>query len=129
MVFATAAVLTAIRPRADAKLLAIATAAIALGLSGWRTRQRRRPGWQARHAAGLGGSYIALLTGFCVDNGAQLPLWNRLPHWTYWALPAAVGVPLIVWALHRFRPGVSSRPRAANNATPSGHGDPSPARH
>jgi hypothetical protein len=29
-----------------------------------------------------------LLTGFHVDNGRQLPLWDRLPHWTYWVLPA-----------------------------------------
>jgi hypothetical protein len=43
----------------------------------------------------MGGSYIALLTGFYVDNGPFLPLWDRLPHLTYWLLPTAIGVPLI----------------------------------
>jgi hypothetical protein len=51
----------------------------------------------------MGGSYIALLTGFYVDNGPFLPLWNRLPHLTYWLLPSLVGVPLIQVALRRFQ--------------------------
>jgi hypothetical protein len=50
----------------------------------------------------MGGSYIALLTGFYVDNGAFLPLWNQLPHITYWLLRSGVGVPLIWLALRRF---------------------------
>jgi hypothetical protein len=49
----------------------------------------------------MAGSYIALLTGFYVDNGAQLPLWDRLPHLAYWLLPAAVGAPLTWRALAR----------------------------
>jgi hypothetical protein len=69
---------------------------------GWRTRRRQRPGWPTRHAIGMGGSYIALLTGFYVDNGPFLPLWNRLPDLAFWLLPSAVGVPLIWSALHRF---------------------------
>jgi hypothetical protein len=40
-----------------------------------------------------------LLTAFYVDNGKQLPLWRNLPHWTYWTLPALVGLPIVVWAL------------------------------
>jgi hypothetical protein len=51
----------------------------------------------------MGGSYIALLTGFYVDNGPFLPLWSRLPHLTYWLLPSLVGVPLIWVALRRFQ--------------------------
>jgi hypothetical protein len=78
---------------------------------GYRAR-RRRSGWPVRHAIGMGGSYIALLTAFHVDNGPFLPLWNRLPHITYWLLPSAVGVPAIWLAIHRFRqsrPSVLSR--------------------
>lgn len=101
-VFATAAVMAAFRWEHDAHLLAIATVAAGLAAYGWRARRRHRPGWPPRHAIGLGGSYIALFTGFYVDNGPFLPLWNQLPHWTYWVLPAAVGVPLIWRALHRF---------------------------
>jgi hypothetical protein len=35
--------------------------------------------WPTRHAMGMGGSYIALLTGFYVDNGPFLPIWGRPP--------------------------------------------------
>jgi hypothetical protein len=113
VVFVTAAVMAAVRWRQDAHLFAIATVAFGLGLFGRRARRRHRPGWPRRHAIGMGGSYIALFTGFYVDNGPQLPLWERLPHWSYWVLPAAVGVPLIRRALRRFDAGVNARPRAA----------------
>jgi len=101
-VFATATVMAAIRWHHDWHLFLIALLAFGLALYGWRARRHRRPGWPTRHAIGLGGSYIALFTGFYVDNGPFLPLWNRLPHITYWLLPAAVGVPLIFLALRRF---------------------------
>ena len=115
-VFVTAGVMAVIRWREDWHLFAIATVAFSLAMFGWWERRRLRPGWPRWHATGMGGSYIALLTGFYVDNGPQLPLWNRLPHWTYWVIPAAVGVPLIWWALRRFHAGVSSRPRAATRS-------------
>jgi hypothetical protein len=37
--------------------------------------------------------------------GVQLPIWKNLPHVTYWLLPLAVGLPLIIRALtsHPFR--------------------------
>jgi hypothetical protein len=108
----TATVMASIRWREDWHLFLVAVVAAGLGLFGWRARRRRRPGWATRHAIGMGGSYIALLTGFYVDNGPQLPLWQRLPPWSFWFLPAMVGVPLIWWALRRFRRGVSARPRA-----------------
>jgi hypothetical protein len=60
----------------------------------------------------MGGSFVALFTGFYVDNGPQLPVWRLLPHWLYWVLPAAIGAPLIWLALRRYRAGVSSKPRA-----------------
>ena len=47
------------------------------------------------------GSYVALFTGFYVDNGAQLPLWDRLPPLAYWLLPAVVGAPITWRALVR----------------------------
>jgi hypothetical protein len=101
-IFATAAVMAAIRWHEDAHLFAIAVVAFGLGLYGYRARRRRRPGWPTRQAIGLGGSYIALFTGFYVDNGPLLPLWNRLPPAAYWLLPGVIGVPLIWRALHRF---------------------------
>jgi hypothetical protein len=102
-IFTTATVMAVIRWRQDAHLFAIAVIAFSLGLYGYRARRRRRPGWPTRHAIGMGGSYIALLTGFYVDNGPFLPLWERLPHITYWLSPSLVGIPLIWLALQRFR--------------------------
>jgi hypothetical protein len=103
VVAVTAAVLAAIRWREDAHLFAIGVVAAVLGGYGYRARRRRPPGWPVRHAVGMGGSYIALLTAFYVDNGPFLPVWNRLPHISYWLLPTVVGVPLIWLAVHRFR--------------------------
>lgn len=116
-VVASATVMATIRWREDAILFAIAVVAAGLGLFGWRARRRQRSGWEYRHAIGLGGSFIALFTGFYVDNGPQLPLWRLLPHWTYWTFPAAIGAPLIWLALRRFHAGITSRPRAG---APSG---------
>ena len=53
------------------------------------------------HIAGLGLSYIVLLTAFYVDNGPHLPLWNRLPTVAFWLGPSIVGLPLLVRALCR----------------------------
>jgi len=101
-IFLTATVMAAIRWREDAHLFAIAVLAFGLGLYGYRARRRHRPGWPVHHGIGMGGSYIALLTGFYVDNGPFLPLWDQLPHWAYWVLPTLVGAPLIWLALRRF---------------------------
>ncbi|MGN9912775.1 hypothetical protein ACTMTJ_35100 [Phytohabitans sp. LJ34] len=101
-VFATATVMASMRWSRDAHLFAIAAIAYTLAIGGRIARRRRPQNWAVWHAAGMGGSYIALLTGFYVDNGSQLPVWDRLPHLAYWVLPAAVGVPLIVLGLVRF---------------------------
>ena len=109
-IFTTATIMAAIRWREDAHLFAIAVIAFSLGLYGYQARRRHRAGWPPHHAIGMGGSYIALLTGFYVDNGPFLPLWNQLPHWTYWLLPSLIGIPLIRRALHRFTPATSNKP-------------------
>src|SRR2546423_6547338 len=95
VVFASATVLAGLRWTRDRHLFAIGVVAFGLGAAGW---------WAHRlllHGTAMAGSYIALLTGFYVDNGPQLPLWNRLPHIMYWFLPAAVGIPLTWLALRR----------------------------
>ena len=113
-IFTTATVLAKIRWHQDAHQFVIAVIAFGLGMYGYRARRRHRPGWPPHHAIGMGGSYIALLTGFYVDNGPFLPLWNRLPSIAYWLLPTLVGAPLIWRALRRFArtttPDKSSRP-------------------
>jgi hypothetical protein len=53
-----------IRWRVDGRLFVIAVIAVSLGAYRLRARRLLRSGWPARHAIGMGGSYIALLTGF-----------------------------------------------------------------
>ncbi|GLL03755.1 hypothetical protein [Dactylosporangium matsuzakiense] len=107
VVAVSALVLAVVRWPHDNHLLAVAVVTAGLGGFGWAARRRRRPGWPVRHAVGLGGSFAGLLIGFYVDNGPQLPLWDRLPHPVYWFLPGVVAAVLIRRALRRF--GVNAR--------------------
>jgi uncharacterized membrane protein len=81
-------------------LIAPGILALAFATMGYATR--RRPS-QIVHLTAMGGSYIAMLTAFYVDNGPKLPLWNLLPPVSFWFLPALLGVPLIVQAARRRR--------------------------
>lgn len=82
-------------------LLALAVVAAGLAGLGLAARRYRWHGWLAWHGAAMPGSYVAMLTAFYVDNGPGLPGWDRLPAAAFWILPAAVGLPLTVWALVR----------------------------
>jgi len=100
-VFATATALAAVRWAEDYHLFILGAAAFLAGLLGRTAARRRWRGWPRWHVTGMGSSYVLLLTAFYVDNGPNLPLWRDLPAITYWLGPAAVGAPLIVWALLR----------------------------
>ncbi|MER7433779.1 DUF2306 domain-containing protein [Pseudonocardia alni] len=67
-----------------------------------------RPARLAVHITGMSTAYMIMLTAFYVDNGPRLPLWNQLPVLALWFLPAAVGAPVLIRALRRYR-----RPRPA----------------
>jgi hypothetical protein len=97
--FGTAAGLSAARWTEDYHLLVLGTLSFAAAYLGRQARRRRWNGWVRLHLAGMGVSYILLLTAFYVDNGKSLPLWRDLPSITYWLLPAFVGTPLILRAL------------------------------
>lgn len=100
-VFATAVVLAGLRWSHSWHLFIVGCVTFAFAMVGWQARRRRWHRWMIWHGTAMGSSYIGLLTGFYVDNGPQLPLWNRLPPVSYWFIPAAVGIPLIVRALIR----------------------------
>jgi hypothetical protein len=122
VVFVTATVMAVIRWEHNAHLFAVAVVTFGLATTGLWVRRRRPRRWRAWHGAAMSGAYVALLTGFYVDNGPQLPLWDRLPPVTFWFLPAAVGIPLTWWALRRNH--AIGRPRAgpSRRSTPVGSG-------
>ncbi|WP_148086322.1 hypothetical protein [Micromonospora sp. HM5-17] len=103
VIVVTAAVMAAVRWRENWHLLAVATLTAVLVAVGWRARRRRGRRWRLWHGVAMSGAFIALLTGFYIDNGPQLPVWDRLPPLAFWFLPTAVGAPVTWWALVRNR--------------------------
>jgi hypothetical protein len=101
-VFITAVCLAIIRWPHDLLFATLGTLAFFAATLGRYARHKHWPGWVFIHGPSMGASYILLLSTFYLDNGPHLPLWKDLPHWTYWALPAAVGVPLIIRALRKY---------------------------
>lgn len=102
VLFASAMILAAMRPRDDVHLAVIGLGAFTAACVGHFSRTRHRPG-HALHIAGMSGSYVLMLVAFYVDNGPQLPIWSRLPHATYWLLPVLVGAPITFRAWMRAR--------------------------
>ena len=100
----TAGVMGVLRWPRDVHLLVIGTIAAAGATTGHLARRRRRPGWLRWHIVGMSTSLIALFTAFYVDNGPNLPVWDRLPPLSFWVLPSAVGLPLMLRALARHAP-------------------------
>jgi hypothetical protein len=107
-VFMTATALAVVRWTEDYHLFILGALSFAAAYLGRQARRHSWNNWVRLHLAGMGASYILLLTAFYVDNGKQLPLWKDLPPITHWLLPAAVGIPLIGSALLR-HPLVRSR--------------------
>lgn len=100
-VFVTATALAIVRWTEDYHLFILGALSFAAAYLGRQARRERCNNWVRLHLTSMGASYILLLTAFYVDNGKQLPLWKDLPQITYWLLPSAVGIPLIVRALLR----------------------------
>jgi hypothetical protein len=101
VVFASATTLSVMRWAEDYHLFILGTFSFATASLG---RMALRRSWRNRirsHISCMGLSYILLLTAFYVDNGKNLPLWNKLPQIAFWLLPGAVGIPFIVRALLR----------------------------
>ncbi len=110
VVFVSSTTMAALRFLQDWHLLLIGAVAFGAGGLGYLARRRGRPRWERVHIPAMGGSYIVLFTGFYVDNGSNLPLWDRLPHIAYWVLPSLIGIPLILRALGRWQKCVLATP-------------------
>lgn len=100
-VFASASALAVMRWAESYHLFVLGVLSFATAWFGRAARQRLWPSWARLHIAGLGTSYIVLLTAFYVDNGKSLPVWRDLPPVTYWLAPAVVGLPIMIHALLR----------------------------
>ena len=100
-VFVSATALSVMRWAENYHLFILGVLAFASAFLGRAARRRPWVGWAKPHIAGMGLSYILLLTAFYVDNGKSLPLWKELPPIAYWLVPAVVGLPLIIRALLR----------------------------
>ena len=98
-VFLTATSLAAVRWTHDYHLFILGALSFTAAYLGRRARQHRWRHWVRLHITGMGSSYVLLLIAFYVDNGKSLPLWRGLPPVSYWLLPAAIGIPIIVRAL------------------------------
>ena len=103
VVCATMLVLTVARWPIDNQLGALGILSFASAFLGRRARRHRWSRWPLVHISGMGASYIFMLTAFYVDNGPHLPLWQRLPNVAFWFLPTAVGLPVIMFALRKYR--------------------------
>ena len=108
--FASATALSVVRWAEDYHLFFLGLLSFAAAFLGRLARRKRWRGWLRLHIAGMGLSYIFLLTAFYVDNGKSLPLWRELPVIAFWLLPTAVGLPLIAYAF--FRHPLARRPSA-----------------
>ena len=100
-VFASASALAAVRWDEDYHLFILGALAFLAASLGRAARRQRWPAWVRLHIAGMGLSYILLLTALYVDNGKSLPLWRELPPISLWLFPGALGLPLIAYALLR----------------------------
>lgn len=100
-VFVSASVLSFMRWAENYPLFIIGLCAFVLALMARTAVRARWPAWPRVHLIGMGSSYTLLLIAFYVDNGKNLPLWRDLPPASYWVIPAAIGIPLIIRALLR----------------------------
>jgi hypothetical protein len=99
--FASASALALMRWAEDYHLFVLGALAFAAATFGRSAAKRKWWNWPPLHIAGMGSSYVVMLTAFYVDNGKSLPLWRYLPSIAYWTVPAIVGAPIMIWVLLR----------------------------
>ena len=86
-IFLTSTSLAAVRWAEDYHLFILGALSFAAAFLGRQARRRRWRYWIRLHITGMGASYVLLLIAFYVDNGKQLPIWQKLPHFTFGCCP------------------------------------------
>ena len=85
--------------------LPVAAFSYAFALLGYLSSKRRRAGWLRWHIAGMGGSYIAIVTALLVVNWRQLTGVPGIGSPWPWMLPTILGSPAIAWVIRQVRLG------------------------
>jgi uncharacterized membrane protein HdeD (DUF308 family) len=101
LVFVTIIPLSVLRWPHNNHLFALGAFSMLSAFVGRRIARTKTVGWPRVHTILMGLSYILLLTAFYVDNGKNLPFWKLFPQTFFWVFPAAIGLPIIVYALLR----------------------------
>ncbi|TGN89770.1 DUF2306 domain-containing protein [Bradyrhizobium yuanmingense] len=99
--FSSATMLAIMRWAENYHLFALGLLSFAAAWFGRAMLQRHWRDSVRLHIAAMGSSYVLMLIAFYVDNGKQLPVWRDLPHFMYWLLPLAIGLPIILHAIFR----------------------------
>ena len=69
---------------------------------GFRRTEQPKLWWWFAHMNSMCGALIASITAFLVQNGESLGVSNNMS-WVLWALPAAIGSPLISYWARKYR--------------------------
>jgi hypothetical protein len=101
LLFGSATALSVLRWPENTHLFVLGLLAFGAAVLGRTALRRRLSEWPKLHIAGMGSSYVLMLTAFYVDNGKNLPLWRELPQIAFWIGPAVIGAPIILCAMLR----------------------------
>ncbi len=101
VVFITATIIAIYRWKEDYYLFILGLVSFCFAFVARTAIKNKWQKWSVIHIAGMGLSYIFLLTAFYVDNGKFLPVWKNLHPIVYWLLPGAIGIPIILRTLRR----------------------------
>jgi hypothetical protein len=95
----TVVILSFMRWPHNIHLLIIGVLTFMLTYAGRRLARTKPKAWTRFHTICMGMSYVLLITGFYVDNGKNLPFWRMLPEWSFYFIPTAIGVPIMLKVL------------------------------
>jgi FtsH-binding integral membrane protein len=94
-VCASAVVMAILNWEVSSYLFYIAIFSFLFALVGYIAYQKKRKNWMVTHIAGMGGSYIAMVTGFIVVNQQNVAAFKDIPSLVFWLLPTIIGTPII----------------------------------
>jgi hypothetical protein len=95
-VCASAIVMSIINWSVSSYLFYVAIFSYLFALLGYIAYKKKWKNWMVSHIAGMGGSYIAMVTGFIVVNQSKVHYLNQMPTFVFWLLPTIIGTPILM---------------------------------